>query len=270
MINALNVALVRIHTEIPPEILTMLFKSREPFESNYTIDQMLIDKVIRYRIRTNMNIFGGKIKEIFLRPEYQEKLTMDKDDSYFHTGEFSLYRIPPEQREDLDIIDVVQVRYAAQYQSPHILSQISSYGNNISGMGHAVLDSHTFASSPPRPNAECFHGNIIKLSPSQRNDMMWVVNVRLEYDKDFTNLNTSAIDKFADLCVATTKLIAYTKLVIPINQAVVQSGMEIDAFRNTIEKWSDMDQRCKELEEELAGAMMLDPKTFLSFAEYML
>jgi len=270
MINALNIALMRIHTEVPAEILDLMFKSREAFESNYTIDQMLIDRVIRYRVRNNMNIFGGKIKEIFLRPEYEEKLTLDRDDGLFHAGIFSLYRIPPDHREGFDIIHVTQIRYAAQYQSPNILTQMSSYGNNISGMGHAISDSHTFASSPPRPNVECFHGNIIRLTPSQRNDLMWVVHVRLEYDQDFTNLNTSAIDTFADLCVATTKLIAYNKLIVPIDKAFVQSGMEIGAIKMIVDKWSDMDQKCKELEDNLAGAVMLDPKVFLTLAEYML
>lgn len=269
MNNALNVALMRIHTEIPEEILELMFTKREVWEKDYTVDQMLIEHVIRYRIRTNMNIFGGKIKEILLRPEYMEDMHFNKDDGIVLTGPFSIYRIPPEELEGQDLIDVVQVRYAAQYQSPHVFSQLHGYGNTLSGFGHSILESHTFTNSPPKPNVECLNGNLVRLIPSQRATLVWVLVCRITVDKDFTNLSTSQIDTFAKLAVATTKMIAYNKLIVSLDRAYVEAGQEISAIKMIVDPWSDMATRVQELEDELAGASLLDPKTFLEFAEYM-
>ena len=84
MNNAIDIALMRIHTQVPKEILNLMFRDRDPWEINYTIDQLLLDHVLRYRILKNMNISGGKIKDIFLRPEYREKMHYTKDDAFFH------------------------------------------------------------------------------------------------------------------------------------------------------------------------------------------
>lgn len=270
MNNAISIALMRIHTQIPKEILELMFKDREPWESTYTIDQLLIDHVLRYRILKNLNIFGGKIKDIFLRPEYREKLHYTKDDAFFHTGPFSIYRIPVDEREGLDMLEVIEIRYASQYHALPAHPYVSSHGTTIAGMGSAILDSHTMANSPPRPLGEVLSGQMIRLSPSQRSELIWVARVKLAHADTFENLNTSALDTFGELAVWTTRLIARTRLVIPVDKAYVQAGYEISEIGKWLSAYENAEEKCRELEEELVGAVNLDPKMLESYFGYML
>lgn len=270
MNNAIDIALMRIHTQVPKEILDLMFKDRDPWEINYTIDQMLLDHVLRYRILKNMNISGGKIKDIFLRPEYREKMHYTKDDAFFHTGPFSIYRIPADEREGLDMLDVIEIRYASQYHALPAHPYVSSHGTTIAGMGSAILDSHTMANSPPRPLGEVLSGQMIRLSPSQRSELIWVARVKLALPDTFTNLNNSALDIFGELAVWTTRLIARTKLIIPIDKAYVEAGYQISEIKNYLDKYDNAEEKVRELEDELAGAMNLDPKMLESYFGYML
>lgn len=270
MNNAIDIALTRLKTRIPAEILDLAFSKREVWEANFSIEQMIINKVIRGVVLKDANIFGGKHKEIVLRPEYQEKLQRTIDDGYMNTGQFSLYRIPPEAREGLQIIEVNNLTYRGNYAG-YIPNAVGfSGGVNLNTLGLGVIDSHTFASSPPRPNVEVLSGDLVRLSPSQHASVVWVLQCRIAYDQDFTNLNSSALDTFADVCVAAVKMTVYNTLIIPMDKNITLSGQVLGEFKRIIDTYAEADQRYAELIDKLAGAMVLDPSRMQRLLPYLL
>ena len=86
MNSALEIALVKIHSTIPPEILEYAFANRELRNEVVSMDEMILQKVIRYRVIKDMNVDGGKFKEILLRRQYMEHLDRNYDDTMMHTG----------------------------------------------------------------------------------------------------------------------------------------------------------------------------------------
>jgi hypothetical protein len=66
MVNALDNALSHIKLSIPNELIELAFKVREPHETTYPIEQMVLEKIIRGVVRKDANIVGGKLKKIAL------------------------------------------------------------------------------------------------------------------------------------------------------------------------------------------------------------
>ena len=243
MNNAIDLALTTITNEIPPDVLIYAFSQRTAEEATWSVQQMVLDKVIQDRVLKDLNVHGGKLKHIVLLPKYREHLRMDVHDAYMHTGPFSLYRIPPEEREGLP---------------------------NLNTLGQAVLDSHTFASSPPKPNVELLSGDLVKLWPAQHSIIIWVMSCSIAYDKDFTNLNNSSLETFEELCLEATKAWIYNQTIITLDRGYVEAGYEIGELKRTIDTYSDSRQRYRELRDQMAGAMGLDPVRTYELLGYIL
>ena len=163
MESPINLCLMKIFTEIPEEIIELAFKKRKTFERDYTLDQMVTTYIIHNRVLKMLNLFGGKIKQIFLLPQYMEKLHRELLDNAAATSPFAIYRIPPEVREDLDIIDVIDVQFISQVNLNLQASPFINHSNSMGSFGHAILDSHTSEYMYSVPHTEALNGNLIKL-----------------------------------------------------------------------------------------------------------
>lgn len=270
MNNALDITKTRILFEIPYEILEHAFRDGEVWEASYPLEEMIMQKVIRTRVYKDTNIFGGKVKQIVLLPQYKERMDWTNADTYMNTGPYSLYRIPVEEREGCAIVEVHNLTFRGNYAGYVPNANGWAGGVNIATLGQSVLHSHTFADSPPRPNITLLSGDLVRLSPSQHSLITWVMSCRIAYDLEFTNLNTSAIDTFADLCVAATKAYIYNKLVIKLGKAFVQGGYEIGEFKAIVDSYSDAITRYRELLTDFAGASVLDPSRLEGILPYLI
>ena len=268
MNTPLDIALTRVRATIPPEILEFAFHRRELHEEVYPIDEMILTKVIRARVIKDMNIYGGRQKKIVLRREYMEHLERNKDDFYLHTGGYSLFRIPPEEREGLPISEVMSVQYYGPYNN-YLPGTGYTAGVSFNSLANAVLDSHTFRQAPPVPQVEVLSGDLVKLTPSQWTNVRWILNCRLSFDENLTNLNTSAIEPFADLCVCAVQAYIFNQLTITIDKAYIAGGYAIGAFKSIIDGYQDANQRYAEKLAEVAGAMMLAPDRLQAILPYL-
>ena len=231
---------------------------------------MVLEKIIQDRVLKDLNIYGGKIKRIALLPQYREHMAYDQHDAYMHTGPFSLYRIPPEEREGLPIIEVHGLTYRGNYAGYVPNANGWAGGVNLQTLGQAVMDSHTFASSPPKPNVELLSGDLVRLIPSQHSQILWILTCRIAYDESFTNLNTSSLETFQDLCLAATKAWIYTNTIVALDKGYIAAGYEVGEMKRTIDTYSDAAQRYRELKTEMVGAMNLDPGRVHELLAYIL
>lgn len=269
MNNAMELALIRINSTIPAEILQHAFRVRDPWERNLPLEQVVIKRVIHYRVLKDINVFGGKATEIVLQPEYLEKIEMTNDDAVSRTGPFSLYRIPPAARENAPIVEVHALNYSGNYSS-FMPNQVWRGASSAPAAAEAVLDSHTFASSPPKPQVQLLSGDLVKLTPSQHATVPWVMYCRIAYDPEFTNLNTTAMETFSKVCEHAVKAYIYNKLVIEINRAFLEHGVDLGVFKEIIDRYADSEERYNELISEMNGAVILDPARMGNILQYML
>ena len=272
MNNVIDKILTEIRFNIPEEILKLGFMPSDAnaYDSVLSLDELMLTTVIRARVLKDANIYGGKTKDIVLRPEYREKLTRNRDDAQMNTGPFSLYRIPADERENSPISEVHHLIYRGNYAGYVPNTNGWQGGVNLMTLGNAILDSHTFASMPPRPKVELLSGDLVRLIPSQHSQEIWVMTCRICYDENFTNLNTSAINPLADLCVCAVKSYIYNRLIIQLDRGQIEAGTEIGTFKSIIEGWSDQYDRYKELLDLFRGSILLDPLFMTKLLPYML
>ena len=275
MTNALEVTMVRIMYSIPKDILRLAFYRRRDQDKFIpaelvTLDDLILTKVIRGRVLVDLNLMGGKPKQIVLQQAWREKIKYGPGDYDMNIGPFSLYRIPPEERDNVPIVEVTGIAYPGNLGGSSL--NITGYGGGttLGVIANAVLDSITYASSPSRPNPELLAGDLVKLYPSQHAHVNYVLNCRLCYDEHLTNLNTSAIDTFADLCVCAVKAYCYNELVIDIDRAYVEGGAEVATIGRIVESYADENTKYKELKDLMHGAAFLDPQTLEAFYRYAL
>ncbi len=258
MVNAMDLALTEIHFSIPYKLLELTFKNPN-FGYQISIDEAIMTQVIRARVLKHCNLVGGKYKEIILRPDFWVPTQPEKAALVQNIGQFSIYRIPPEERDFLPIVDVSEIEWPG-VQNGYGMPYAGYYsGNSLGNAARKMLDAQTFRSTPPKPTVELLSGDLIRLNPSQHSNIQWVLNCRLEYDKDAINMNQAAAKVFAKLCVAAVKSYIYRQLIVTIDQAFIETGYEISVIKSLVEEYKDAEEKFEELLEEFAGAAKYDP-----------
>lgn len=267
MNNALDIALTRIMFTIPKDVLTLAFQNKaDPSEAEFTLEELILQKVIQARVYKDTNLYGGKLKKILLMPDWITNLKYTVADAHLQTGPYSIYRIPPFARENLPLVEVHSVTYRGSSSGFFPGGAVYDYGMTALDLGADVLDSHTMRTSIQRPCVTLLSGDLVKLHPSQQNLQIWLLSCRLAYDSEFTNINTSAMDTFADLCVAAVKSYVYNTLFVPVDRAYVEAGFEISSIKSIIDGYSDSEQRYREMLDQFAGGAQLDPDRVLELA----
>ena len=225
-----------------------------------SLNDLIMQKVLRGRIAVDCNLFGGKIKQIVLTQSMMEEVQYSIAENAINAGRYCLYRIPAEERENVAISEVNGITYPGNLGGSHLNMAGYGGGATIPILAAGVLDSQTYASSPPRPLPELISGDLVRLNPPQYSHIDWVLSARLCYDENFTNMNSSALDSFADLVVCAVKAYIYNKLVISIDRGWVEGGSEIGTIKQIVDTYSEMNERYKELLTSFAGGATLDVK----------
>ena len=258
MINAFANALRSIYNNIPVEILEATFRPRD---YNVTLDQRIKDVIISGRVLPDCNVNVGKIKRIPLQAcESVRILPAQLDVAVVNPTQGVLFRIPPEAREHRDIVGVIDVVYPYAYLSyANGAFGFGQFGNSVSNLAAAALDSHTLSSACITPTPTLMANNMVLLNPANSFLSEWVLLCRLAYDEEFTSLNRSSVQPLTNLILTATKAYIWTTMIIKIDQAVLSGGQELGQFKSIVEDYrSSLEQYDKDL-LNFRGSAVFDP-----------
>lgn len=267
MINGMDVALRHIHAEIPRRILEIVFRE------GYAIDEAIKKDVIYKFVIPDCNLKSGKVLPIELLSEW----AIPAGNDYW-----SIFRIPEEAREGRNIIEVHQItrKYdqtvigvPADMPPLPIQHPMNAFSHSPSMIyaTNAMLESKTGTGQLPHmPIPELMGGNIVKLHPSPGTYLPWTLTCRVCYDKEMTNLNSAAIEAFADSCVAGVKRHCYNQLILEMDAGAIQFGAELVSLKDIITRWGDVQQEYNEAKKAFTQGTMLDIRRFESIARGML
>lgn len=265
MYSPVETALRTIYHNIPVEILNLCF---QPEENRVSLDDLIHERVIVDRVMHDLNVVAGKITQILLTPQMIKPAHMPNPGIYGMSQAHAIYTIPPELREYKNIASVISIRYPyVQYDGvtvPSMYSGSYSSQNNVGSLACQVLDSYTFASATPMPTPINLMGHQIKLIPisfATAQNSQWILNCRLAYDEEFSNLNNQAFMSFAELCLCATKAYIWTKLRIQIESEVTMSGQAFGVIKEIVDSYADQQDKYIELRNQVQGAATsLDPE----------
>lgn len=249
--------MLRITQNIPQPIL-VIAKNHFNKEShkNYTITSFIQEHIMTRIVLPEANLSGGKIKTIPLRNEWLERTPGDHGGYAGDDGPYSIFRIPPEARDNKPISNLLTIQYPYNtYLGGGVnSSDIGQGGYCLVDQVDEVLNSYTLARPRNHPTGKLLSGDLIKITPTQYSVQNWLMTVRIDFDASFTNLNDHALPVLADLVMYATKQWIFTNLMIDIDRAAMETGADIGSIKSIIEGYSDAGQQYAETMQKWRGA----------------
>lgn len=269
MIKAIDMALRHIEIEMSPRILNMVFVNKGNYHS---VHEGIKNLVIYHHVIPDCNLKSGKVVTIELLKEWEVHVPNEA---------FALFEIPASAREGREIVEVHSIKQklwndtvnsvdtggAPMYGNDDIFQGVPDHMIGMVASAGAMLRSKTSIGTPNLPIPELM-GNMVKLHPSPRAWVSWLLDCRIAYDREMTNLNSSAILKFADICELAVKRYCYKTLVTELDAGAIVYGSDLAAIRDLVSRWGDMKTEYYEACVAFSKATKLDIRRLESLARW--
>ena len=222
------------------------------------------------RVIPDCNLYAGSHTTVPLRPSMVEYTEFVRDSNLSQQAMFCIYRIPPEDRENKNIVVAISVNWP--YTSSGVNATLDPL--NVSPLSKPVtlqsiacqnLQSAIGVNGSYKPIPVLMDGDLIKLIPTSNNPLPgfdWILNCRLEYDNEFSNLNRSAIIELTALIEQATKAYIFNTAVLKLDEFAISGGSELGRFKDIVDSYSEAEEKYQELLNSFSYlATTLSPET---------
>lgn len=239
--NPITIAIQQLHYKIPEPILREAF--RDKTQGFYTgpmygfpesIDSRINNLVVKPRVLLDANLVGGQHAIIpldGLMPVYSDIVN-------------TVFEVPKDRTNNLSILSVLSAGYLPQwYFSNTSLTNTSSCGySDTSTTIQRIYDS--MASIPPISNAyvQLTGENTVLIRVVSPTQLTYFIRCVLSNDPNLNNIKPRSIPAFSKLVELAVKSYIYNSLIITMDQAYLQGGQELGAFKNIVEGYSDAEE----------------------------
>jgi hypothetical protein len=273
--DPITIALSHVFNNIPPEILYTAFVNeymRKTGRVARNVDTGIINDVINSRVLLDANISSGLIKDIILRSHFLEPAVADYNNPYF-TGQYTLYRIPPDARDHAFITSVININFPQYYS--YTSTTIPPFGSmhpgaNIRSVANQAINSHTGADVNTTPIGKAVDGEMIQITSPQYLHVDWIVTCKLAFRPDFDNLNQQAYQSFKELVLCGVKAYIYNNLIIELDRVTITGGQTTGMIRDIIASYESANEQYTEALKAFRSANALDRARLGNMLRYML
>ena len=256
MNNPIKLALTRIKRRIPKKILETVFIKKD--NRGYikpNLDDAITKDVLLPLVLPDCNMVGGRTVEIVLQQSWWEPTT-DQLSTDTGRGKYAVYRIPPEVRSGAPIIEVHRTRYPNHFNGAPNRNMVG--GVSACDLAKDMINSHTKKDQMIHPIPEVLQGDLVQFQPGYDGHIDWILICRVGYDENLTNMNSSATNLFAELCVNAVKTHIYNETVLDLDAGHVVHGHEIGAFKDVVSRWDDLYDEYADILKRFQGMCMMD------------
>jgi hypothetical protein len=224
---------------IPQQILGVAFRDDlyNWRQAPISLDQQILNKVIKPRVMIDANLVGGAMAIISL-----EGLPAKYIDTYS-----VIFEIPMDRTGGREIVSVLSIGYLPQ------MTAFNTAGNgmgtvnpnsmsDLMSAGQRVMDSHS--NVPTISNATCdlIGFNTMLIRDQMRVTAAYQIRCILANEANLNNINPRSYLAFTKLCTLAVKSYMYNRMLIAIDQAYLQGGQELGSFRTYIESLADSEE----------------------------
>lgn len=250
--SAINKALDDIKFRIPRQILDVVFMDETAGwrRSPMSLDELMMLKVIRPRVLYDCNLVGGQMANISLenlQPMFSDNFTF-------------VYQIPKERTQNRSILSALSISYmpyASMYGAAGVnyAAPGGIGGNMISTAGQRVGDA--VSSVPPISvgYVDLVGENTIMFRDTYRVTQAYFLRCILANEENLANLNPRSYPAFCKLCELAIKSYIYNTMLIKIDQAYLQGGQELGAFKSYVDNLADAEQMYQDYLKEVWQAV---------------
>lgn len=258
--NALLYAINTVRAQIPSEIIRAAMMIDEPdITANLTsVDDKILNKVIKNRVLLDANIVGGIETIVPLngaQPSYYDQY-------------YTVYKVPPEATNNKEIISALSISFMPA--SGYFGQVASGFGpgggynssnfngnqqnNTVMDIARRIGDSASIAGALCNAHLELVAYNTILIYASYRAVSNFGVRVILENDSNLNNIQPKSYIGFGLLCSLAVKAYIYNKLIIPVNSGYLAGGQDLGIFKSIIESYSSAEEEYRTYLREQWGA----------------
>lgn len=239
--NPIDSALNHLRMTIPRQILELVFfpaqehKTTDATNLNERIRELVIDGIVM----TDMNSSGGVAVELDIAQSWVKTMS----------PVLTVVEVPKNVTQNRRITSALNSSFGVNMINNAAVG-IANQGNQYLTGANRVFNS---AKPPPyvgTPDVMVRGNNVLEI----RNFVSIPVRirglVRVEYTKDFTELRPQYWMEFNELVEKAVKAYCYNNMLIPMDRAEIQGGMEMGRLSSKVEEWSDEFETYKDMLRE--------------------
>jgi len=257
--NALIYAINEINHQIPSDLLEIGFTiddTPETVKLN-SIDDKILNKLIRKRVLLDTNLIGG-VELIIPLSDVKPTIT-----EYNYT----VYNIPPEITLGREIISALSITYSlgrSIFNNGNSLafSNINNANNSLTAVTQRISNSVAPEGSITNAHLELIGHNTILVYVNYVLLKNHGLRVIIENDSNLNNIQPRSYKAFSYLCVLATKAYLYNKLIIPVNNGLLAFGQDLGIFKDILESYSGAEEEYRTyIEEKMSAILFMNDTT---------
>lgn len=254
MENPISYAISRIKFAIPRQILEKTFipAGRHRYQESRSIDSFIREKVIDGRVAMDIDLLGSTFIQIPVKSSWI---------SNQGNGEY-LIRVPMSSTQGRVITRVTSIELG-NGNTAGMQPYVSGNSNAMLNSAQKVISAATPTPVTGTPHVELLGNNVIYVTDIIFSGYNLYVNCFLAADENFNNLTKPAWGHFAKLCELACKAYIWTELSVTMDQAVLDGGQELGAFKDIVDDYRDAHEMYEEYfrEKWRPVAIRADPKS---------
>lgn len=238
--NAISTALREISFRIPRELLDVTFNQNEGYYKHNitTLDEKILNMVIRPRVLMDANIVGGVSLIIAL-----QGMVPTEYDPYN-----TVYYIPPESigyRNIISVLSAVMFPYGLTSSGGNTnYNYFAQNGlNSVTDVMGRVYDSVANVAIISNATPMLIGTNTVLIKENYRVVSSYGLKCVIDNEESLQNINPRSYLVFGDLCVLAVKSYIYNKLIVKKGKAHLESGQELGEMKNLIDEYRDAEEQ---------------------------
>ena len=243
--NPVSRAVSVIRRTVPNQILNEAFipKANQWIGLVHNHDEEIARQVIRPRVIVDCDIYGGHeqlIRMIDCRVERTQDLQ-------------TVIYVPKSVTAGRSITQVLSMTLM-DARAAQAASSTAGYSacsvNPITMATAALAGSYDAPGVMSTSRLELIAENTILLKDSSIGTSLGTLRVVIANDENMNNLSIRFINHFVELCKLAVKSHIYNEMVVRMDEAEIQGGARLGAFRNIVETYADAEQQYQEYLQE--------------------
>ena len=232
--NPIEFAYNKLSKTIPMQILETCFfdTSENKTDNAKNLYQRIREEVIDPIVMSDLNTLGGKVIPLDILPGWMNKIS----------PRLTIIRIPKNFTQNRTINNVYSTTFGVSAISNLEVGVANNASSQVLGAAKRVFNSGMQVPYVSTANVTVHPENVIEVRDHTSLPTRVQCKVRLNYDENFTDLQQPFWIRFAELCGLALKAYIYTKLIVQMDRAFLQGGVEMGRMSAKVEEWSDAEE----------------------------
>lgn len=233
--NPVQKALDELKYEIPAAILEIAFKSPASFSWQRTpisLDEQIMNKVIRPRVMVDCNLVGGTVQYISL-----DGLLFDRTDDFT-----TVYRIPKDRTQGRTILSAMNITFTSPDALNYAAGGGSQNGSTLMRLGQAMMDAHGTIPVTSTSKVSVIGENVIMARDFTIMPGYCFLHCMLGNDEHLSHIQLKSYHIFSRLVEYAVKAYIYNALYVEMDMGKLAGGQELGAIKSRVEEFKEANE----------------------------